>query len=365
MIFRRFSLVILAAAAIFLSGCTSPKAGPSIPQPVLRFAIMGDTQNVALQDPSTANIPQLTRTVMDIASLSPRPTVCFLTGDLVMNFADDQGQTLTTQLDALQVAYSSMPGADTFKLIPIMGNHESDSYDLAHQYFYPNPYIYQRWTNWIAQYHYDTYAGSGPTPAGDPQDFLVMDERKFSYSFTLNGVCFIVVNTDTLTSIVDPATSKPYVGWIPLHWIEDELIRAQANPLVSHIFVVGHRPVEAPSWSTPADDITPILNNATYPLATDLENAMKSCSKVRGYLCSHVHVQDMMQLQGGGGVWQIVSGNAGAALLPGWNPPGGQYFGFMVVNVYLGGRVSVVNYTRPASSVPPPAAVPGPEIFIH
>jgi hypothetical protein len=345
MMFRKFSLITLAAAAIFLSGCTSPKVGSSpLVKPVLRFAIMGDTQNMAIQDPSSANIPQLTRNVMDMASLSPRPTVCFLTGDLVMNFADDQGQTLTAQLDALQVAYSSMPGADSFKLIPIIGNHESDTYDLIHQYLYPNPSIYPVWLNWITQNHYDTYAGSGPTPAGDPRDFLVI--------------------TDTLTSIVDPATSKPYVGWIPLHWIEDELIRAQADPSVSHIFVVGHRPVEAPSWITPAD-ASPILNNAAYPLATEFANAMKSCSKVRGYLCSHVHAQDMMQLQGGAGVWQIVSGNAGAALVSGWNPPGGPYEGFMVLNVYAGGGVSATNYWRPVPPVPPSPAVPGPEIFIH
>ena len=346
-------------------------------EPVLKFAIMGDTSLGAAdssQYPSSCNIPQLKRTIRDIASLSTPPAISFLTGDLVLNFADDQGQTLAAELDAWQAAYLSMWGADHFELVPLVGNHESDIYDVVLNAQYPNPSIYAVWMDWIARNRYDRYAGSGPTPSGDNPDFLVKDERYFSYSFTLKGVCFIIVNTDTLSSILDPATSKPYAGWIPLHWIEDELIRAQANASVSHIFVIGHRPIEAPSWTTQASS-TPILNNAAYPLATGLANAMKSFSKVRGYIGSHVHAQDMTRLQGGAGVWQIVSGNAGAPFDSNWDPAGGKYFGFMVVNVYGGGTVSVVNYWRPAppepqkyyeeSPVPPPAAVPGAKIIIN
>lgn len=365
MLFKKTLLIVLAASALFLAGC-SPSAGvtpaSTAQELVLRFAIMGDT---ALEGPtpSTANIPELQRNIMDMASLSPVPSLSFMTGDLVVNLAPDQGQMLTTQLDAWQTGYSSTLGAGSFQLVPLPGNHESDVYDQAGGFFYPNPFIYPVWKNWLARNHYDTYAGSGPTPASDPQDNLAMDEQNFSYSFTLKGICFIVINTDTLPTILDPATSKPYAAWIPLHWIEEQLNGAQANPSISQIFLVAHRPLEAPAWTTPAN-CTPVLNNPTYPLATQLEGAMNACSKVRGYLCSHVHAQDMTQLPGGAGIWQIVSGNSGAPLASDWIPVGGQYNGFMIVNVYAGGKVGVVNYRRPIT-VPPAAAVADPEIFIN
>jgi len=343
----------------------------------MKFAVMGDSSLGAPdagQNAATCNIPQLNRTVLDMAGLSPRADLVLNLGDLVLNMAEDEGQALSAQLNAWQAAFRSIGGSSSLNHVPITGNHESTAYAPALGAAYPNPYTYAVWRTWIASNHYDGYAGNGPTPARDPQDFLVEDERNFSYSFTVKGVCFIIVNTDTLTSIVDPATSKPYAAWIPLHWVEGELFQAQASPSVSHIFVVGHRPLEAPSWTTPAG-ATPVLDNAEYPLATSLENAMKACSKVRAYLCSHVHAQDMTRLNGAPAVWQIVSGNAGAPLNSSWSPPVGPSFGFMTISIYEGGGVRAANYWRPApvlpqlyyqdTPVPPPAAVPEAEIVIN
>lgn len=374
------SALPLLVAALLAAGCsgTSDDApGTFTTHRVMSFSVMGDSGLGApefLQVPSSANVPQLTRNIADLASLEPRPEVSFMTGDLVMNFAEDQGQELASQLQAWQALFSTLPGSGALDFVPSIGNHESCEYDTATGQQWPNPASYPVWQGWAASHGYDRYAGNGPTPAGQNPDLLLQDERNLSYSFTRGNVRFVVVNTDTLASPVDPATQKPYPGWVPIHWLESELVRAQADFAVDHIFVIGHRVLEAPPWAVDEDE-GPVLDTPTYPLASRLITALKACSKVRAYLCGHIHCQDLRRLQGGTGPWQVITGSTGSPLDPGWTPEGGTYFGFRVVNLYSDGRVGLVSYRRPTPPAPqkyyedapvaPPAAVPDPEFFLR
>jgi len=376
------AILALLLTVIFLlpTGCQVPGVSdPSAPPAsvVMRFSIMGDSglgPPEFLTYPSSANVPQLTRNVLDLAALQPAPSVNIMMGDLVMNFANDQGQNLTSQLTQWQALYSSIPGSGALNLVPYIGNHESCVYDLASGNQWPNSFVYPVWRNFIAQNHYDAYGGNGPTPATDAEDLLVEDERYFSYSFTIQGVRFIIVNTDTLATPLNPSTNQPYFGWIPIHWLETELAGAEADPTVAHVFVLGHRCLVAPLWSAGEDEM-PVLDSPAYPLATRLAAALRACSKARAYMCGHIHCQDMTRLQNGAGVWQIITGSSGSPLDPKWSPPEGTYFGFRIVNIYSDGRVGLVSYTRPTPAAPqkyyedapvaPPAAVPGQQIFLH
>ncbi len=382
------SVIILVAIALLCAGCSSWNSGsatgvpadssiPSSDGMVMKFTIMGDSglgSPEFQQFPSSANIPQLEKNITDIAGLQPAPAVTFMMGDLVMNFANDQGQTLSDELSAWQSLFQSIPGSGSLNFVPYIGNHESCVYNATGNDQWPNASVYPVWRSWIAQNHYDTYGGNGPTPTGDSQDLLLEDERYFSYSFTVQSVRFIIVNTDTLASPLNPSNQEPYYGWIPLHWIETELSKAQADPAIAHIFVLGHRPLMAPAWTTGENEM-PVIDTQAYPLATRLSQDLQACAKARAYMCGHIHCQDMTRLNNGTGVWQIITGTTGSPLDPQWSPAGGTYFGFRVVNIYAGGRIGIVSYTRPTppapqlyyqdSPVAPPAAVPGQEVFIN
>lgn len=377
------SITVLALIIILCAGCSGSGTdavsytSSSSDEVVLRFTVMGDSglgSPEFLEFPSSANLSQLTRNVMDIAALQPQPDISFMMGDLVMNFANDQGQTASAELNAWQSSFLSIPGSGSLNFVPYIGNHESCVYNATGSDQWPNSDIYPVWQSWIEKNGYNTYGGNGPTPSDDSQDLLLRDERYFSYSFTVQSVRFIIVNTDTLASPVNPSNNEPYYGWIPLHWIETELSKAEADPAVAHIFVLGHRPLVAPSW-TAGENEMPVIDTQDYPFATRLSEDLKACSKVRAYMCGHIHCQDMTRLNDETGVMQIITGSSGSPLDPQWSPEGGTYFGFRLIKIYAGGGVGLISYTRPVppspqlyyqnSPVTPPAAVPGQEVLLH
>ena len=376
----RLLVLLLVASAVLVAGCSGTSGDAprsSTRERVMSFTVMGDSglgPPEFLQFPSSTNIPQLTRNVEDLASLDPKPAVSFMMGDLVMNFAGDQGQNLAGQLEAWQTVFGAIPGVGSLNFVPYLGNHESCEFNVPTSSQWPNPYSFPTWDAWAARNRYDRYAGNGPSPAGENLDLLVQDERNRSYSFTLGNVRFLVVNTDTLATPLDPATQKPYFGWIPLHWIESELAKAENDRTIEHVFVMGHRNLVSPSWTAGENEL-PVLDTPAWPLASSLSKAMKASSKVRAYMCGHIHCQDLARLENGTGTWQVITGSTGSPLDPDWKPAGGTYFGFRVVNIYSDGKVGLVDYTRPTPPPPqkyyqdvpvaPPAAEPGREFFLN
>jgi hypothetical protein len=325
---------------------------------VLKFAIFGDNQigYTAWQEtkginPSSANIPQLRQTVADITNTDPLPEVLFILGDLVMNEVMDNGETLQIQLNAWQEVYDSLPGSQMIPLVPIPGNHEFVVYSPLDDNEGPNPGAIDVWVEWFLANGYDTYAGNGPKPEGSNPDLLVRDESMLTYSFTMKGVHFVIINTDTLNPIINPKTKTPLLmqGWIPINWIEDDIRRAQLDRNISTIIVLAHRPIETPYPETTERAI--IMNSEEYPFGTRLARVMRENSKVKLFLASHLHRWDSARLEGGNGVMQIIVGNGGSHLDTDWNPEGGVYYGYAIVRVYESGTLIVEDYGR---ELPPP-----------
>ena len=162
-----------------------------------------------------------------------------------------------------------------------------------------------------------------------------------TYSFDDGSAHYVVLDTDTWTTTVDPSTGGTQIGWVAVHWLEADLAAAQANPATTAIYLFGHKPLVAPSGSTTSTDA---INPALAPAITQL---LDSTTKVKGYFTSHAHEWVATQLPGSRGVWQIIAGNGGSPLDASWTEPD-PYFGFTVVKTYASGKVGVVSYRRPA-----------------
>ena len=320
--------------------------------------------------PSTANVPQLKQTLADLAKLQQTaglaapPRFLFLLGDLVRNEQDDQGRTLQRQLSAWQTLWEGLPSTTNMKTQPVLlpGNHEllaSVKGPGGRGQFYevPSPSSYDIWLNWLSKNAYDGNAGNGPTPETDPQDKLAGDNSRLTYSFSTdlaNGqrAHFVLINTDTLStsrtnegSCVQHPTfdTKPMPGWIPAHWVDADLKRANADQKTDMIFALGHKPIQ-PSFGGDRNGRDNILNCGDFPLADQLLESFQANDKLVGYLASHIHEWNHLELgsEAAGLVPQIVAGNGGSPL------GGGDIFGFTLVKVFTNGKVTATSYGRPA-----------------
>jgi hypothetical protein len=318
-----------------------------------------DWKSMQATNPSSANVPQLQQTLADLAGLSPSPQLFFFVGDLVLNLEPDDGTTLKNQLNAWTLLYNASPVAGKIPLIPLPGNHEMLQKVNGNEV--PNAATDPIWVTWLKENRLDGFAGNGPTPSGTNPDLLVDDQSALSYSFDRGSIHFVLLNTDTL--------SQPnQIGWIAYNWVVNDLQRAQQNADTTAIFVLGHKPIVSPKDATGPGDT--ILNTSPYLLAQQLQQLLQQTPKVKAYLCAHAHEWDATQLGGAGGVWQVIAGNGGSQLESSWNPPGGPFYGFTLVKLYVSGQVSVTSYQRPvpnpyfgADPLPPPAR-PQPEMFL-
>lgn len=312
-------------------------------------------------NPSSANVAQLQQNFQDITNLRPIPSHLFFGGDLVLNEAADQGQTLQGQLDGWQQLYATDPSGIAGKttLVPMPGNHELlQSVEVPGGFGFVeflNPATTPVWLNWFTSNGYAALAGNGPTNAPPNPDLLADDESPLTYSFDVGDTHFVVLNTDSLTTTGN-------ISWIAINWATDDINRAERNSRVRHIFVLGHKPMVVPLESSSVD------NSIIQPLGSRLRAVLNHSRKARAYICAHAHQWEATQLGGRRAVWQVVAGNGGSQLTPPWQPPGGPYFGFTVFKVYRSGRVGLVSYTRPVPPVyyepPTQPAQPRKEIFL-
>jgi hypothetical protein len=353
MLRRRFVLAFCAAIVAVLVatvGCGGMAEGH------IQFAIFADDQigyaawqATQTENPSSANLPQLRQNLLDIAA--QHPSFAVINGDLVMAEQIDQGQALTTQLGAWQQYVQSLGVTQGLELLPVIGNHESNEYDTQLAVQYPSGDSLAAWDTWCTQNTYNARGGNGPTAAGANPDHLVRDESRITYSFTQNRIHITILNTDTLTDVLDPVSGKPLAGWIPINWARADIEAAQADPEVDSIIVIGHRPIEGPSYDDPAWGST-ILDTVEHPLGSELAEVLHSNSKVRAYLAAHVHAYHAFRLDGGTGAWQIIVGNGGAQCDSAWQPEGGQFFGYAMVTIGVHRRTEVACYGRPVPAAP-------------
>ena len=298
----------------------------------LTFAFFGcnrvDSKDIdPVGNPSSANRPQLERTLLEVADA--HPALLFAGGDLVNNYADDDGATLSGQLDAWSHEFGSFPAR--IPVVPLPGNHELNR-KLGDQRT-ASTVTYPRWKAWLTGSGF-LYGTNGPTPQSDPGDPLVLDESKMSYTLDRAGVRFIVLNTDTRTTVADPLTGTA-LGWIPSSWAGAQLVRAEADPKVRAVFVVGHRNLIDPSEGT---GDAPIDRRAAEPLLA----AMRGKTKLRAYVCAHVHAWNVRPIPGTRAV-QIISGDGGSKLEKGAK----ERFGWVEIRVHPDGSAGYVHHHRP------------------
>ena len=323
--------------------------------------------------PSTANVAQLKQTLADIETLPIKPKYFFFVGDLVLGMQADEGKTVARELDAWKALVDESQFAESgIELLPIPGNHEADaSHEVGagHYIEYPDSANLSAWVTWLKANHF-AKASNGPSGETElKRDLLAEDNNQtqtYSFDDLETGVHYILLNTDSLSTVVNPLLpDKTVTSWVPYHWVEEDLAKAVKNPDIKKIVVLGHKPLvlENPG----PHDI--VYNTPPYTLGDALLKLFSNTPKFAGYFCAHAHKWLYTDKLGPKqNVTQVIAGNGGSQLENGWNPTGGAYFGFTVVNLYDNNTVGVVSYNRPAPTPynapgPQPAAKPAPERF--
>lgn len=333
---RTFRLEYRGAAGVVARFATTPEPGPRrrIVEPALvdasspvttTFAFYG-CNRVALPTgphnlPSTANVAQLRRDFAELASGKPIgaiPDLLLFCGDLVMN--EEEGvEVLREQLTGwLEVAASTPLFASPVRLVVVPGNHEMVV--ARHHEQFINPPTGKVWEELLARF---IPASNGPTPAPPNPDRVARDESRLSYSFRHGRLLFIGVNTDTYVGDLSSAG----VGRVPLDWLRRQLAAGDADPEVDHIFVFGHRQIEAPGGFT---GIHPEQLEA-------FQATLAESPKLRAYLTAHAHLWHHGVRRGA--FDEIVAGNGGSRPSPNFETFG--WFGYTVVRIHENGHVSV------------------------
>jgi hypothetical protein len=335
-----FALILFAGATVIVPASDLRKQ--AAPQVDVTFAFFGcnridpaDWEETRSENPSSANLPQLKQTVVDVSKLAP--DLLFFGGDLVLGYADDKGQVLGSQMSAWMAYVNTLPRARKTEYIAISGNHEMNR--KAHGAKLPSLAADAVWSKLITKSGFVPHDSKGPTPESAKHDNLVDDQRALSFSFDRGVAHFVVLNTDTRVSTVDHETGETKIGMIPATWLDADLDAAERNPKIKVVIVMDHRNVIDPA-SVKGD--APIDPECAAPMIKSLE----SHRKVLAYVCAHVHAFDISPI-GSTGLRQTCFGNGGSSLEKSWEPVRGRTFGFGYFKVYKDGSLGVVPYLRP------------------
>lgn len=288
----------------------------------------------ASRNPSSANLPQLRRNFDDIAALKPIPNLLIVAGDMVLGYADDQGEAVRSQLDAWIAEYRTSNLRGKTALVPVAGNHELNR--KVGKEKLASKYTTAVWNQWLIQNHLMPLKPNGPKIGGP--DEVADDQTRLNFSFDAGPLHFTVLNTDTRVANAE-------IARIPVSWAKKDI--ADAARRGKTIFVVGHRNLVDPTTTT---GDSPINRKQ----AADLVTFIKAQDRVAGYLCAHVHAHEILQIPGTK-AFQVVAGNGGSKLEDDWNPPEGRSFGFDVVSLHMSGSLTVEQYSRPESNDLQPA----------
>lgn len=303
----------------------------------LAFAIMGCNRVAdgagSPNLPSTANVPNLRQDFSEIPApglQSPVPSHLIVVGDLVVNHVSGTA-ALSSELEGWKAVFEATPlsGSDV-KLVTVAGNHEMVQKTNGTETQNPpaGAVFSQAMIDFIP-------ASNGPTQAPPNLDGVARDESMLTFSFQSGNIFFIQLNTDTYTGDDSPAG----IGFVPLNWLQSQLIRSQDDPTIDHIFVFGHKPIvgEEGAGETIApsqvDDFTEMLCNPS---------GDNSVTKVRGCFAAHAHYWQQRTLDcpvSDGTLLQVISGNGGTGPEQEFFLPPNGYFGYTKVGITESGAV--------------------------
>jgi len=325
---KRITLLLLLPLGSLLAlatACrteTATQPQPSAPASAVRdtlaysFAVLGcnriDNADVSpATNPSTANVPQLTRTYADLAALRPVPDYLFFMGDMVLGYSPDTA-VVGRELRAWVALYRAAPLSRTgIRMVALPGNHEVMSGKNMPSFVGAE----QAWRAALRPY----LAGNNGPPAGGA-DQLATDQSQLSYSFDFKQSHFVVLNTDPVGA---EAT-------VPLNWLGRDLAAARARGS-KHLFAFGHKP----AIPAPAND--GLRNGGSVWSLLEANHA-------EAMLAAHNHLYYRIQTPPYH-PWQLIAGNGGS-LLDASASPNKLFFGFTLVKVYTSGKVMAYSYGR-------------------
>jgi len=132
------------------------------------------------------------------------------------------------------------------------------------------------------------------------------------------------MNTDTYNS---PTKENPKgsEGVIPTQWIVQQVEQFRKDPIIDHIFVLGHKPYYI--------DGKPETGHKGLPEGPVLWPQLQK-NNVIALLSAHVHDYDRMQPDGKG-TYQIIAGNGGS-------DGSASFFGYSTIHILSNGEVQYV-----------------------
>lgn len=338
-----FVMIITLTSLLVIAGLAAANVRVThVEKPGVSFAFFGcnridakDVDRTYRENPSTANVPQLSANLSHIAAL--KPDYAFLGGDIVMGYADDNGQVLRSELTSWTKLVDGLPKAVETQLIAIAGNHELNRKKADQKL--PNPVTVNIWNDFLRSSNMiPAKIHRGPDVQHGFGDDIAADESLLSYSFDRDYVHFVVLNTDTRVKTLDPLTGQSIIGAIPSGWLENDLQRAQANKRIKSVVILGHRNVinaESVEGDAPIEPMS----------AKRLLSAIARYSKVQAYVCAHIHAMEVTTFNDIPAV-QALFGNGGSKLEANWKPASGRTFGFGMFQITPDGTLTITPYTR-------------------
>jgi hypothetical protein len=297
-----------------------------------------DQHNHAATNASSANVAVLKRIMSDVLSEERLPDAFFFLGDLV--YGEKDTHRLNEQLKAWvrqyqDPAFSTMAQSG-IEMIAIPGNHEM-LYWADHQVPGHDEWPLKGATEIWMRYMSDYLPKDREKITGKDADV-----NQMTFAFKRKNVGFIVMNTDTYNA---GTAENPWglEGQIPLEWIQSKVEEYKNDPMVKHIFVLGHKPYYVMSGGFPTGE----TGHVGLPDGPTLWPKLKEANVV-AMLSAHVHDYQRMQ-PGNRGTYQVIAGNGGSS-----GPA--CYFGYTMINILSDGDVQLVakgfNQGNPYYTIP-------------
>jgi hypothetical protein len=317
-------LSVVAAFAALPARTVAQAAGtarPVAPVPARRFVFTVDDVPAGIfvvfggasvgsglpgADPSTVNTVQMDRTLKDVLGLNVPVTSYLSLGGLVSNGVADGGKTMASRFGLWQSFYE----ARTKSPIRYVIGPEGLGPDGL-----PDP---GATTTWL-----------GLTPNRPPSS---------DYSYTQGRDRMVFLDTQ-----------RP--AGVNVTWLSAELETAKREKTIDRVLVFGWRPMAAPAEVKLDAKADAFLRSDATAKARQL---LVANPKVAAYFCGSPSLFSITALERDAKVKQVVVGNGGGPLDPGWKADQGRCYGFTLLITYGSGRVTVVPFHR----APPPEDQP-------
>lgn len=344
--FVRFKVALAVLAVLLLTVTAQAAESDAI---VFRFATVGDSRaepgdpHLSAQDAIWLQSSHvLARMIHEIQAEHPQALV--FNGDMIYGYSSDHA-VLDKQYAFWRGMMTHLLETGTY-VLPVPGNHEV-------QLKIPNQggeivklavvSSEQAWRDnmgdlilnvplWQAITHVEPRAwrvGNAPLPGNDG---ITTDQRQLSYSFDIDDVHLVVINTDPVG----------FDSSAPVNWLTADFAAARERGM-KHLFVFGHKMA-----FTYTPDGVKAKQDGGFDVRKPLRDVFWDLIEANHatYFCGHEHVFHASQPRksSGGSAWQVIVGSGGSPLSikqEASSNPADRMYAWADVIVYRSGRVHV------------------------